>query len=135
MSTARNVRFPRIWTGRCLRMPPGLTSPSAGLPLAEGYETTFRNFDLQKQKMKLMQLKVAGQESVTVPAGTFDAFRVEVTSADGGAEKTTLWIAKEDRKPVKVSSVMPQMGGAVLTAELMRLTSPVLFRARIGLLT
>ena len=89
------------------------------LPLAEGYETTFRNFDLQKQKMKLMQLKVSGQESVTVPAGKFDAFRVEVTSADGGAEKTTLWIATEGRKPVKVSSVMPQMGGAVLTAELM----------------
>jgi len=63
-------------------------------------------------------LKVAGKESVTVPAGTFDAFRVEVTSADGGAEKTTLWIATDGRKPVKVSSVMPQMGGAVLTAEL-----------------
>ena len=89
------------------------------LPLADGYTTTFRNFDLQKQKVKVMQLKVAGQESVTVPAGTFDAFRVEVTSADGGAEKTTLWIAKDNRKPVKVSAVMPQMGGATLTAELL----------------
>jgi len=89
------------------------------LPLAEGYTTTFRNFDLQKQKVKVMQLKVAGQESVTVPAGTFDSFRVELTSADGGAEKTTLWIAKDNRKPVKVSALMPQMGGATLTAELM----------------
>ena len=48
--------------------------------------------------MKLMQLKVSGQESVTVPAGTFDAFRVEVTPADGGAEKTTLWIATDRAK-------------------------------------
>jgi len=36
----------------------------ASLPLAEGYSTTFRNFDLQKQKPQLMQLKVTGVESV-----------------------------------------------------------------------
>jgi dipeptidyl aminopeptidase/acylaminoacyl peptidase len=46
----------------------------ACLPLAEGYTTTFRNFDLRRQKEKLLQLKVVGVESVTVPAGTFDAF-------------------------------------------------------------
>ena len=54
------------------------------LPLAEGYTTAFRNFDVQKQKVKLMQLQVAGSESVTVPAGTFDTFKVELSSADGG---------------------------------------------------
>src|SRR5262249_5410971 len=53
----------------------------ACLPLADGYSTTFRNFDLRKQKEKLMQLKVVGAESVTVPAGTFDSFKVEITSA------------------------------------------------------
>ena len=41
----------------------------ACLPLAEGYTTSFRNFDVQKQKEKLMSLKVAGIESVTVAAG------------------------------------------------------------------
>jgi len=41
------------------------------LPLAEGYSTTFRNFDVQAQKVKLFQLAVAGKEQVTVPAGTF----------------------------------------------------------------
>ena len=40
-------------------------------------------------------------------------------SADGGAEKATIWIAKETRQPVKSSMVMPAMGGAVLTTELM----------------
>jgi hypothetical protein len=54
------------------------------LPLAEGYTTVYRNFDLQKQRVKVMQLEVAGSESVTVPAGTFDAFKVELSSADGG---------------------------------------------------
>jgi dipeptidyl aminopeptidase/acylaminoacyl peptidase len=89
------------------------------LPLAEGYTTAFRNFDLQRQKVKLMQLGVAGSESVTVPAGTFDAFKVELSSADGGPDKSTVWIAKDSRTPVKISTVLAEMGGAVLTAELL----------------
>ncbi len=48
------------------------------LPLANGYSTAFRNFDVQKQTVKLMQLQVAGSESITVPAGTFEAFKVEL---------------------------------------------------------
>jgi hypothetical protein len=63
-------------------------------------------------------LQVSGSEKVTVPAGTFDAFKAEITPSDGGAEKITMWIAKDSRKPVKVSAVIPQMGGAVMTAEL-----------------
>ena len=89
------------------------------LPLAEGYTTVYRNFDLEKQKVKVMQLEVAGSESVTVPAGTFDAFKVELSSADGGPDKSTVWIAKDSRTPVKISTMMPQMGGAILTAELL----------------
>ncbi|MFB3903266.1 MAG: alpha/beta fold hydrolase [Acidobacteriota bacterium] len=90
----------------------------AALPLADGYSTTFRNFDLQQQKVKLMQLKVAGSESVTVPAGTFEAYRLDISSADGGSDKVTLWVAKDGRKPVKASMVLANMGGAVLTLEL-----------------
>jgi len=90
----------------------------ATLPLAEGYSVTFRNFDVRKQKEKLMQLKVVGVESVTVPAGTFQAYKVELTSADGGTDKQTLWVAKDSRKPVKMSAVMADMGGATLTEEL-----------------
>jgi dipeptidyl aminopeptidase/acylaminoacyl peptidase len=88
------------------------------LPLAEGYSTTFRNFDLQKQQAKLMELRVAGTENVTVPAGTFDTFKVELASADGGLDKETLWITKDSRAAVKISLVMPQMGGATLTEDL-----------------
>src|ERR1044071_760331 len=36
----------------------------ASLPLAEGYSLSFRNFDLQKQKSQIKQLKVLGTESV-----------------------------------------------------------------------
>ncbi|HXK60786.1 MAG TPA: DUF3108 domain-containing protein, partial [Acidobacteriota bacterium] len=90
----------------------------AALPLAEGYSTTYRNFDLQQQKVKLLRLTVSGSEEITVPAGTFDAYRLEVSSADGGPEKTTIWVSKEGRKPVKTSSVLPGMGGAVMTLEM-----------------
>jgi hypothetical protein len=90
----------------------------ACLPLAEGYATTFRNFDVQAQKEKLMALKVAGVESVTVPAGTFDSYKVELSSADGGSDKRTIWIAKDSRKAVKVEAVLASMGGAILTMEL-----------------
>jgi dipeptidyl aminopeptidase/acylaminoacyl peptidase len=88
------------------------------LPLAEGYNTTYRNFDPQTQKVKLMQLKVTGVENVTVPAGTFDAYKVEITSADGGPDKETLWVARDSHKPVKETMVLPAMGGALLTQEL-----------------
>lgn len=90
----------------------------ATLPLAEGYATNFRNFDVQKQKEKLMALKVSGVESVTVGAGTFDSYKIEIMSADGGNDKQTIWIAKDSRKPVKLEALLPSMGGATMTMEL-----------------
>ena len=89
------------------------------LPLAEGYSATFRNFSLQTQKVKLMEAKVAGVETVTVPAGKFETWKVEITSADGGSDHATLWVAKESRATVKMSAVMASAGGAPMTAELM----------------
>jgi dipeptidyl aminopeptidase/acylaminoacyl peptidase len=90
----------------------------ACLPLAAGYSATFRNFDIQTQKVKLLQLNVAGVETVTVPAGKFETFRVDISSADGGADKKTLWVAKDSRKVVKASAVVASMGGATMTQEL-----------------
>lgn len=90
----------------------------ASLPLADGYSLSFRNFDVQKQKPQIKQLKVLGSESVTVPAGTFDAYKVEVIAADNEADKQTVWIDKESRKVLKISAVIPSLNGAVLTSEL-----------------
>ncbi len=89
----------------------------ATLPLAEGYTTSFRNFDAMAQKTRMMQLKVTGVESVTVPAGTFDAFKVELTNSEDTGQ-TSVYVSKADRQVVKIESVVPQMNGAVLTAEL-----------------
>ena len=93
----------------------------AALPIAAGYTTTFRNFDIMSQKVNPRQLKVVGSEKVTVPAGTFDAWKIEITPADGGSgESTTLWVDKTSRRAVKSVTVIPQMNGAVATAELVK---------------
>ncbi len=97
----------------------GSSQSIAALPLADGYTAVFMNLDLQKAKGKTMQLKVIGSESVTVPAGTFDSFKVEISAADG-PDKQTLWVAKSPRKVVKIEAVMPQMGGAKMTSELIK---------------
>jgi dipeptidyl aminopeptidase/acylaminoacyl peptidase len=72
----------------------------AALPLTDGYTTTFRGVDLQRQKVTLIQLKVSGSESVKVPAGVFETFKVEAAS-DDGSMKMTLWVAKDSRRAVK----------------------------------
>jgi hypothetical protein len=96
----------------------GAADVLARLPLADGYSTTYRNFDVRQQKVALKQIKVVGSEQVAVPAGQFQAWKAEVTSAEGDPGRTTLWIAKDSRRVVKTSATLPQMGGATITAEL-----------------
>ena len=90
----------------------------ASLPLADGYSLSFRNFDVMKQKPQIKQLKVVGSESVTVPAGKFDAYKVEIQSADNEADKQTVWIDKASRKVLKIEAVLTNYNGAILTSEL-----------------
>jgi dipeptidyl aminopeptidase/acylaminoacyl peptidase len=89
---------------------PGAWFVIACLPLAEGYTVVYRTFDIQQQKAKLMRLTVAGPDA--------GALKVEVVPADGSAGQTTLWIDTARRKPVKVQSVLPELGGAIMTLEL-----------------
>ena len=95
---------------------PGAGQIIGSLPLADGYTTTFRNLDLQKQKARVVQLQVAGSEMVTVPAGTFDTYKVELSGDD--SFKMTLWIGKQNHAAVKSAAAMAEMGGAMVTSEL-----------------
>jgi dienelactone hydrolase len=91
----------------------------ATLPLAEGYTTSFRNFNLMTQKVRAMQLNVSGSEQVTVPAGTFDTFKVDVASPDDGT-KLMLWVSKTSRQVVKSTVSSPQLPGGTVTSELLK---------------
>lgn len=95
---------------------PGSYRAIAALPLKEGYSTTFRNFDVQRQKVTVKQAKVTGTESVTVPAGTFTAWKVEISSAEGEPGQQTAWIDTASRRVVKSSATLPN--GATVTSEL-----------------
>ncbi len=88
----------------------------ATLPLKEGYSTSYRNFDVLKAKVQMMQVKVTGSENVETPAGKFDTFKLEGSSDTG--DKFTAWVDKSSRKPVKMEQVLPSMGGATLVSEL-----------------
>ena len=90
----------------------------AALPLADGYTAVFRNLDVMKQKVKLMQVKVSGKEKVGTGADAVEAYKVELTSADGGADKATIWVAAGSRKILKVTATLPELGGAILTLDL-----------------
>jgi hypothetical protein len=98
----------------------GAHSVLGTLPLTEGYTTTFRNFDVQAAKPTLKQAKVAGVEEVSVPAGTFKAWKVEIKSAEGEPGQQTVWIDTATRKVVKVFATLPRMAGATLTSELVK---------------
>lgn len=98
---------------------PGVYQTIATLPFAPGYKIAFRTFDVQVQKVRTVQLQVLGSESVTVPAGTFDAYKIEMATPDDGA-KTTVWVAKDSRKVAKFVGVRPQLQGATLTSELLK---------------
>ena len=96
----------------------GWSAVVAVLPLAAGYETSFNNFGVPSLEVTAKRLKVVGSERVTVPAGTFKTFKVQIKSGDD--EETTLWIAKSPRKTVKIVNKPSELGGGVITTELQK---------------
>jgi dipeptidyl aminopeptidase/acylaminoacyl peptidase len=98
----------------------GAYAALAALPLAEGYTTQFRNFDVMRQKPRIKELRVTGVEQVTIPAGTFEAYKLEITAADGENDKTTVWIAKDTRRVLKIVATIPQLNNATFTSELIK---------------
>jgi hypothetical protein len=95
----------------------GLDLILGAMPLKAGLKIPYKTFDAEKQQLTLYELNVSGKEMVNVPAGSFEALKVESTSKDG---KTVAiyWIA--DGKTVKMSKQSPQTNGAIVISELMK---------------
>ena len=90
------------------------------LDLEEGYVAAFTTFDPTPgaQGLSTYTMTVTGMEEVTVPAGTFTAYVIEVDKLDSN-EDTTLYLREGDRMLLKSTSTLPaQMGGGTVTAEL-----------------
>ncbi len=89
-------------------------------PLAPGYAATLRLFDFQMQKTRSMSLTVVGTESVTVPAGTYECFSVELKPIGDDSGASRIWVsAKDPRCMIRGSfDLPPQMGGGTVEIDL-----------------
>ena len=94
----------------------------AALPLEVGYKATVRSFEIQMQKVRPMSLEVVGTETVTVPAGTFEAYKVEIKPLDGEMGGGMTWVMKDaPGYPVMADMQLPpQSGGLVIHSELVK---------------
>lgn len=92
----------------------------AALPLAPGYETTLRTFDVLSQKVRPMSLKVTGKETVSVKAGSFETYIVEIQPLDGqpGGGRLNVCV-KAPKCVVRNDTQLPAaMGGGKMLMEL-----------------
>ena len=99
----------------------GLDIAVAAMPLASGYRTTLRTPETGMQnRVRYWSLSVAGEESVTVPAGTFNTFKVVLEPIDNEGGGRTFWITKEMPRVVVKSEwkLPPTMGGGTATSVL-----------------
>ena len=67
------------------------------LRFEEGYSASYRAVIVNRRNQQVVTVEVVGRESVTVPAGTFQAWRVEVRS--GGVEQVA-WYADTATRPL-----------------------------------
>jgi dienelactone hydrolase len=89
------------------------------LPIAEGYKASFNQLDIMKAKAELMNINVLGKEKVTLPAGEFDTYKIEVKPAEGGEGGNLMWIDAVSKTLVKSEAKLgAAMGGGSVTIEL-----------------
>ena len=90
------------------------------LPLKKGYKTRIDMFDSEKQEVRSMALEVVGEETVTVPAGTFETIAVEMIPVDESFGGGMYYISlKDPRVLVRGVFQMPkEAGGGTVTSEL-----------------
>lgn len=84
------------------------------LPLALGYRVTLQHFDVRSGAASRKELETVGSESVNVPAGSFDTWKVELREG-GNPAPTVVWIDKRSLIPVRFVS---SQGPVTVTQEL-----------------
>ncbi len=85
-------------------------------PLAVGYAATLRNFNVQNGRPLLAQLRVVSEEEVSAPLGTFACYRLELVDESGA--RTTIWVARQSRLPLRIIVAPAGLGAAKMRLEL-----------------
>ena len=103
----------------------GSLSGLSAMPLAPGYETLVRTFEVQEQRVRHWKVRVVGAETLEVPAGSFDVFKVAVTGLDGDDLSSTYWLNQAvPHRAVRTEINLPVMaGGGQIVSELVRVDS------------
>ena len=99
----------------------GFEAVLASLRLGEGYRTSIRVAEVgAQQRVRFFSVQVDGSETVEVPAGSFEAWRVDIRALDGEGGDQTVWLDKDgSRTTIKTEGRLPpQMGGMAYTTVL-----------------
>jgi dipeptidyl aminopeptidase/acylaminoacyl peptidase len=89
------------------------------LKLTDNFSAQFNLFELQTAQVKKMTLKVVSSEKISVPAGEFDTYKLEINPVEGTDGASVVWVKKSDQKMVKLQmSLGEQMAGTTITMEL-----------------
>lgn len=108
-----NVNVPIVSDGA------GVEMMIESLTLSENTAVKFYQLDLMSAKTKEYILKVVGSEKISVPAGEFETYKVDIKELSGEGEPTQKWVSKSNGKTVKtVTKLGAQMGGGTVTIEL-----------------
>ena len=84
------------------------------MPLAAGFATEVVAFQPATGSVQRILVEVAGAEPVDVPAGSFDAYRLTLSAADGLSG--TLWVTEaKPHRAVKSDLTQPAMGGRIVS--------------------
>jgi len=88
----------------------------AALPLAPEYETTLRIFDVLKQTVRPMALKVVAKETVDVASGSFETYKVSLEPLDGEPDAMTVNVRMEAPACMvhKEATLPPMTGGGTM---------------------
>lgn len=92
---------------------PGCDQLLAQWPLKEGYSIVTDIPDMTTMKAKQVSITVSGKEKI----GSLECWKIEMTSTDNAADKTTFWIDPKSGSALKMVSVIPAMGNAVMTIQ------------------
>ncbi|MFW5927337.1 MAG: DUF3108 domain-containing protein, partial [Wenzhouxiangella sp.] len=92
-----------------------------GLPLSEDYSHPLRFAEVgMQQRVRYFRLDVDGRETVNVPAGEFEAWRIDLSALDDEGGDLTLWVSADaPRKVLRAEGKLPAaMGGGEYTTVL-----------------
>ena len=92
------------------------------LPLAEGYETLARTFEVLHETAH-WRIAVVGSEAVQTPAGMFESYKVALTCLDNDSFSATTWVTKEPPYRIvrRESAYLREIGQGRMVMELARI--------------